>query len=181
MDNTQGNGINRKWIGLVAVLFGLLLVASHGNELLKQIVITPGTAAELGIAADCRADELEEEGLSLQECQLMVSNVQIVLASSPSWFRPLMLGLASGGLMLAVVSMFAGFSLVNDRPLPAIMLKSCFVGLLLIDLLIFVAATNTGPLLRAQYLWYTLLWFFIHMSLLAAVFSIENDKGKEAS
>ena len=67
------------------MLFGVLLLASHSNELLKQIVIAPGSIAELGVPADCRADELEEEGLSLLECELMVSNVQIILASSPEY------------------------------------------------------------------------------------------------
>ena len=74
----------RTWLGVIALLFALLLLANQANELLKQIVIAPGSAAEIGTAADCRADELAEEGLSLKECQLMVSSVQIILVSSLS-------------------------------------------------------------------------------------------------
>jgi hypothetical protein len=78
---------NVSWLAVMIMLFGLLLLASHSNELLKQTVIGPGGSADLGMAADCRADELEEEQLSLEECQLMVSNVRIILSSSPQWYR----------------------------------------------------------------------------------------------
>ena len=64
MSEVRDKKIDIKWIGVVAVLFGILLFANHGNELLKQLVITPLSAAELGIPADCRADELEEENIS---------------------------------------------------------------------------------------------------------------------
>ena len=156
------------------MLFGVLLLASHSNELLKQIVIAPGSIAELGVPADCRADELEEEGLSLLECQLMVSNVQIILASSPEWFRPLMFLLSVSGILFAALSISVGFSFVNNKSMNLNWAKSCFVALIIIDLGIFIVATNTGPLLRAQYLWSTLLWFFVHLFLLFAVVSISS-------
>ena len=156
------------------MLFGVLLLASHSNELLKQIVIAPGSIAELGVPADCRADELEEEGLSLLECQLMVSNVQIILASSPEWFRPLMFLLSVSGILFAALSISVGFSFVNNKSMNLNWAKSCFVALIVIDLGIFILATNTGPLLRAQYLWSTLLWFFVHLFLLFAVVSISS-------
>ena len=47
-------------------------------------------------------------------------------------------------------------------------------GAIVIDVGIFIVATNTGPLLRAQYLWSTLLWFFVHLFLLFAVVSISS-------
>ena len=156
------------------MLFGVLLLASHSNELLKQIVIAPGSIAELGVPADCRADELEEEGLSLIECELMVSNVQIILASSPEWFRPLMFLLSVSGILFAALSISVGFSFVNNKSVNLNWGKSCFVALIVIDLGIFILATNTGPLLRAQYLWSTLLWFFVHLFLLFAVVSISS-------
>ena len=156
------------------MLFGVLLLASHSNELLKQIVIAPGSIAELGVPADCRADELEEEGLSLLECELMVSNVQITLASSPEWFRPLMFLLSVSGVLFATLSISVGFSFVNNKSVNLNWAKSCFVALIVIDLGIFILATNTGPLLRAQYLWSTLLWFFVHLFLLFAVVSISS-------
>ena len=156
------------------MLFGVLLLASHSNELLKQIVIAPGSIAELGVPADCRADELEEEGLSLLECELMVSNVQIILASSPEWFRSLMFLLSVSGILFAALSISVGFSFVNNKSMNLNWAKSCFVALIVIDLGIFILATNTGPLLRAQYLWSTLLWFFVHLFLLFAVVSISS-------
>jgi hypothetical protein len=181
MTESQGTGINSKWLGVVAVLFGILLLANHGNEFLKQSVLTPGSAAELGVAADCRADELEEEGLSLRECELMVSNVQIALVSSPLWFRPAMLWLSALGIMFATYSVVSGIAFVGERKTNNSLVVSCFAGLVLIDLCIFVAAISTGPLLRAQYLWSTLLWFFIHLSLFTAVISVKSSSDEESS
>ena len=135
------------------MLFGVLLLASHSNELLKQIVIAPVSIAELGVPADCRADELEEEGLSLLECELMVSNVQIILASSPEWFRPLMFLLSVSGILFAALSISVGFSFVNNKSVNLNWAKSCFVALIVIDLGIFIVATNTGPMIRAMYIW----------------------------
>jgi hypothetical protein len=181
MTEPQGTGINSKWLGVVAVLFGILLLANHGNEFLKQSVLTPGSAAELGVAADCRPDELEEEGLSLQECELMVSNVQIALVSSPAWFRSTMQWLSVFGILFATYSITSGIAFVGERKTNRTLVVLCFGGLVLLDLFIFVAAVNTGPLLRAQYLWSTLLWFFIHLSLLAAVLSAPSRSEEESS
>ena len=156
------------WLGVVGVLFAMLLLANQTNELLKQIVIAPGSAAEMGMAADCRADELAEEGLSLQECRLMVSSVQIILASSPPWFRPFQIGLSLLVCGVALASMVAGFGLVNDSPRFIKLGVISFSLLVLLDVAAFTAALNTGPLLRAQYLWPLLLWFFIHLCLAMA-------------
>ena len=158
------------------MIFGVLLLANHSNELLKQLVIAPGSVAELGVPADCRADELEEEGLSLLECELMVSNVQITLVSSPERFRPLMFLLSVSGVLFAALSISVGFSFVNNKNVNVNWAKSCFVALIVIDAVIFIVATNTGPLLRAQYLWSTLLWFFVHLFLLFAVVSISSKE-----
>ena len=65
--------------------------------------------------ADCRADELEEEGLSLEECQLMVSSVRITLASSPDWFRPLQMGLSLAGSLAAMLAIVVGFGIAGGR------------------------------------------------------------------
>jgi len=172
MENQQGanrgSDFNPTWLGVVAVLFGVLLLASQSTELLKQLVIAPGTTAELGIAADCRSDELEEEGLSLLECQLLVSNVQISLASSPGWFRPVQIFLSLSSSLAAVLSVAVGMALVADRRGPATLAVPVFGLLILLDCAGFVAVLNTGPLLRAQYLWPALLWFFIHACLFTA-------------
>lgn len=158
-------------LGVVAVLFGVLLLASQGTELLKQSVILPGSAAELGLPADCRPDELEEEGLSLEECQLMVSSVRITLASSPDWFRPLQLMLSLGASLGAMLAIAVGIGIASGRTQLLTFAVTVFGLLLVLDGVGFIAAVNTGPLLRAQYLWPALLWFFIHLCLLAAAFS----------
>lgn len=165
----QRNNINLKSIGLVAVLFGILLFANHGNELLKQLVLIPGSISQQGISADCREDELEEENISLFECQLLVANIQIALASSPDWFRPAMLFFSFLGSLFALFSVYFGMALVSNSKNSSFLIKICFCALLGIDLLIFIAASNTGPLLRAQYLWPSLIWFFVHIILLTAV------------
>jgi len=166
------------WLGVVGVLFAMLLLANQTNELLKQIVIAPGSAAEMGMAADCRADELAEEGLSLQECRLMVSSVQIILASSPPWFRPFQISLSLLVCGAALVSMVAGFGLVNDSPRFIKLGVISFSLLVLLDVAAFTAALNTGPLLRAQYLWPLLLWFFIHLCLLMAAFKVMQQESR---
>ena len=159
---------NMSWLAVMIMLFGLLLLAGHSNELLKQTVIGPGGSADLGMAADCRADELEEEQLSLEECQLMVSNVRIILSSSPQWYRSYQLTLSSLGVAATLFSLVIAFGLIN-RQSPALRLAILSTALLLtIDVAGFVAAVNTGPLLRAQYLWSLLLWICIHLCMLVA-------------
>ena len=83
MSIKKGKTVNIKWIGVTSVLFGILLVANNSSEILRQAVVQPGSVVESAVAADCRPDELVEEDLSLKECELMVSNIQIMLASSP--------------------------------------------------------------------------------------------------
>jgi len=154
--------------GAIIVLFGLLAFAGHGSEFLKQVVLAPGSSAELGIAPDCRADELDEENLTVLECQLLVSNVQMQLASSPHWFRTVQLLLSGVGMVVALGSLPVGFAFVHNR-LP--MIKSgitCFGLLLALDLIGLIGAASTGPLLRAQYLWPLFLWLNIHLCLLLA-------------
>lgn len=169
----------------MAVLFGLLLLASQSNELLKQVVIAPGSSAELGIDANCRADELIEEEISLQECRLMVSNVQIVLASSPAWFRPLQIWLSAITCIGALVSIGVGFGFVNNKR-PGRLASLTFLALIILDIAGFVAAINTGPLLRAQYLSPLFLWFCIHLCFFivianqAAVNYSKNNSSTEA-
>ncbi|MFT4814795.1 MAG: hypothetical protein ACI80L_001971 [Pseudohongiellaceae bacterium] len=166
---------NMSWLAVIIMLFGLLLLASHSNELLKQTVIGPSSSADLGFAADCRVDELEEEQLSLEECQLMVSNVRIILSSSPPWYRSYQLTLSSLGTVATLFSLVTAFGLIN-RHSPGLRLAIVSTALLLIiDVAGFVAAVNTGPLLRAQYLWPLLLWICIHLSMLAAIIRLAQQ------
>jgi hypothetical protein len=166
---------NASWLAIVIMLFGLLLLASHGNELLKQAVIGPGSSADLGFAADCRADELEEEKLSLEECQLMVSSVRIILSSSPEWYRAYQLTLSSVGVAATLFSLVIAFALINRQSPPLRLAIVSIAMLLLIDVAGFVAALNIGPLLRAQYLWPLLLWICIHVCMLVAVIRFEQQ------
>lgn len=173
MSTNENTSSNLACLAVLIMLFGLLALASHGNELLKQTVIVPGSTAELGTAADCRADELEEEQLSLDECQLMVANVRIILASSPEWFRSFQLLISGLGVAGAAFSAIAAFNLINrgTKSLNATMLSILF--LLLLDIFGFIGAVNTGPLLRAQYLWPLVLWLAIHVTMLASVIRLK--------
>jgi hypothetical protein len=132
-----------------------------------QAVIGPNTAAARNIPADCRADEAEQEGVSLAECELMVANVRIMIASRPGWFRPVQQGLALLGMLAAFGSIVIGLALIGDRRWAADAAVVVFCALLAVDVASFTVAFYTGPLLRALYLWNTLVWLFIHMCLAA--------------
>ena len=179
MSIKKGKTVNIEWIGVTSVLFGILLVANNSNEILRQAVILPGSVAESAVAADCRSDELVEEDLSLKECELMVSNIQIMLASSPPWFRPITIFLYILGLVSALFSLVFGMRFVNSPESAQRPLYVSFVLLVGIDLLIFATTSATGPLLRSIYLWPTLLWFFIHLVLLVAVVSYKAESKRE--
>ncbi len=155
------------WLGVVAVIFGILQTAAHGNEWMTQKVIAPGTAAVQGIPPRCPEDELVEEGISRAECELMTAKVRIMIVSRPDWFRGFQMGLALIGTVVAFGSIFVGSALVQYRNWAPHAAVITFAGLLAIDAVGFAAATNTGPLLRATYLWNTLLWFFIHLVMTA--------------
>lgn len=151
------------WLGSVAIVLGIFLTAHHGNEVMKQAVISPQSAAARGIAAKCPEHELVEEGLSLAECEQMVSNVKDMLVSRPDWFRGFQMVLASIGAMIALASILIGIALVDYRQWAPTAAIVTFGALMLIDLAGFMAVVNSGPLLRQMYLWNILLWFFIHL------------------
>ncbi len=164
--NSSGPGW-ASWLGVVAVIFGILQTAAHSNEWLTQKVIAPDTAAVQGIAPRCPEDELVEEGVSSAECELMVAKVRIMIASRPDWFRGFQMGLSTLGALVAFGSVFIGAALVQYRSWAPHLAVITFAGLLAIDAAGFAAAINTGPLLRATYLWNSLLWFFIHLVMTA--------------
>jgi len=154
-------------LGIVAVLFGTLFTAAEANELMVQAVIAPGSSAAQGIPADCREDEAEEEEVSIAECELMVANVRIMLASRPPWFRSAQMGLTSAGALLAFLSILVGVALVDARGWAPSVAVITFGGLIALDAVSFVTGLYVGPLLRAVYLWNTLLWFSIHLCMTA--------------
>ena len=61
---------------------------------MKQAVITQSMPASGEMpAADCPEEELEEEGISLAECEYMVSHVEGIALSTPDWFPSVQMGL----------------------------------------------------------------------------------------
>ncbi len=154
-------------LGVIAIVFGTLMTAAQGNELMVQTVIGANTAAARNIPADCRQDEAEQEGVSLAECELMVANVRIMIASRPSWFRRIQQGLALLSTLAALGSIVIGLALTGQRRWAPAAAVPVFAALLVLDVAGFTAAFYTGPLLRALYLWNILLWLFIHMCLVA--------------
>jgi hypothetical protein len=164
------------WLGAVAIVFGIFLAADQGNELMKQIVIAPDSAAVQDKLLKCPEDELEEEGISMAECELMATNIKNMIVSRPDWFRAFQITLMTIGILVAAGSILVGVALVDYRqwaPTAAIVI---FGGLLAIDLIGFMAAVNTGPLLRATYLWDILLWFIIHLMMLAGAFAGRSEE-----
>lgn len=170
-------------VGVLAVLFGAILAAGQANEWMVQKVIAPGSAAAQNIPADCREDEAEEEGVSVEECELMVANVRIMIASRPAWFRSAQMTLAAAGAVLALWSILVGVALVDYRVWAPSTAAATFALLLLLDGTQFVAALYTGPLLRAVYLWNIVLWTTIHLCLLAGAlagrhFELERESSQ---
>ncbi|HSR63622.1 MAG TPA: hypothetical protein VLN56_09480 [Gammaproteobacteria bacterium] len=165
---TEGPGW-ASWLGIMAIAFGIYLAAVHGTEVLSQIVYAPDTAAVHDVPIDCEEEELVEEGISLEECNLMGTTAKNVILSSPDWFRSFHIGLSAIGTIIAIVSVFIGIALVDYRKgvvVPAIL---TFGLLLAIDIIGFLAVVNAGPLLRAMYLSDTLLWSLIHLIMIAGL------------
>lgn len=160
------------WLGVAAVVLGVLLTASHGTEWMRQAVITQATPASGQLpAAECPEDELIEEGLSLEECEQLVSHVRGFLVSAPEWFPGVMGVLAAAGTLLAALSVIVGAALLSRRAWSAHGAIAVFGALAAVDLGMFIAAVNAGPLLRGAYLWPALTGFAIHLLMLAAAFA----------
>lgn len=156
----------RSWLGIVAIVLGVLLVAVHGTEWTRQRVFAIAAPASGELPpAECPEDELIEEGLSVAECEQLVSNVRSYLVSAPEWFPGLMTALSAFGTILAFVSIVVGAGLVDHRAWAATVAVPVFGGLALIDAVAFIGAINAGPILRGLYLWNHLQWFVVHMMM----------------
>lgn len=158
-----------RFVAVLTAVFGLLYFATSSNELLKQLVLTPEAQSSLMGEADCRADELIEEGLSLRECELMRLQLEIAYESSPNWFRSAQLFLHGLAVAAALSSVYLGLHATRPQLAQAKLLRHSLSFLLILDIATFLAALQTGPLLRTQYLWPIVLWFFVHLSLAVAV------------
>ncbi|MGH8594804.1 MAG: hypothetical protein ACREV3_13430 [Gammaproteobacteria bacterium] len=165
-------------LGIIAVVLGIVLTAVHGNELMKQAVITQSTpAGDQFPAADCPEDELEEEGLSLAECEHMVAKIQGIILSTPGWFPGFQMALAAVGIIMASLSIVVGAALVDYRSWAPAAALLTFGALTAIDVIGFVAVVTTGPILREMYLWNILLWFFIHLMMTVGAVAGRHNEG----
>lgn len=165
-------------LGVVAIVLGVLLVAAHGNEWVTQYTIPAvgETVSEMP-PADCPQDELEEEGLTVAQCEQMVSNLQSIRVSRPDWFRSSQLVVSAVGTGLAFVSILVGAALVNYRRWAAGAAVLVFGALVAVDVVTFITAVQTGPILRAMYLWDALLWFCLHlMMMLGAIVGAQHEQ-----
>ena len=170
-------------LGIAAILLGVLFAAIEGNEWMRQGVIEAAAPPTLALpAAECPADELEEEGLSAAECEQLVSDVRSYLASRPEWFFAAQVALACLGTLLAILSIVAGARLVNGRVGAAGFGVLVCAALAAIDVGHFVAAQLTGPILRGIHLPPALLWFFVHLALaLACYVALQRERVPDAA
>lgn len=153
-------------LGVIAIMLGVFLTAVHGNEAMKQAVVTQHMPAD-GVMppADCPEEELEEEGISVAECEYLIDRVQGVALAAPDWFPNAQMTLSIIGSVLAFISIIIGGALVNYTPWASKAAVTVFSGLAAVDLLQFAAVVNTGPTLREVYLGGILLWFILHLML----------------
>lgn len=153
-------------LGVVAIMLGVFLTAVHGNEVMKQVVITNNMPAD-GVMPepDCPEEELEEEGISVAECEYLIQHVRGIALSAPDWFPSAQITLSAIGTVLAFGSIIIGGALVNYTPWASKAALVVFGGLAAIDLLQFAVVVNTGPTLRDVYLGGILLWFILHLML----------------
>ena len=157
------------WVGVAAILLGILFLAYEGNEWMRHVVMQNSTPADLVLpAAECPEDELEEEGLSMAECEQLVADVRSYIVSAPDWFYDVQAWLAGIGTLLALVTIVAGAMLVNYRAGAVTLGFAAFAALALIDAGHFVAAQQAGPILRAIHLPVAVLWFSIHLAFAVA-------------
>ena len=84
VSNDLNNSSTPNWasiLGVVAIMLGVFLTAMHGTELMKQSVMTSNMPASGEMpAADCPLGELDEEGITLEQCEFLVDYVQGVLS-----------------------------------------------------------------------------------------------------
>lgn len=170
VSNDLNNSSTPNWasiLGVVAIMLGVFLTAMHGTELMKQSVMTSNMPVS-GVMpeADCPLGELEEEGITLEQCEFLVAYVQGVAQATPEGFPETMMTLALIGTLLAFASVIIGGALVNYASWSSMAAVVVFAGLAIVDLLQFVAVVGTGPILRDMYLWSILLWFILHLMLL---------------
>ena len=174
-------------LGVVAVVLGILLTATHANEWMKQGVLARhAPASKVLPAARCPADELEEEGLSVAECEYMVSRLEGLIQVTPPWFARTQTALASIGTLVAFASIIMGAALVDFRQWAPRAAAITFGVLMAIDVIGFIAALNSGPVIREIYLWDAVVWAAIHLMMIVGAVSgwryeLAQDRGAGAA
>lgn len=156
-------------LGVSLLLFSLLFAAQSLTEFSRQLVFSEQRVANAGVIADCRIDELEEEGLSQQECELLLGQLLLGLESTPPWYRSFQLAVSLLAAVVAIACLPQAIALIRNSALRLSALSAALAILLIFDSASFVASLSLGPLMRAQLLWQLALWFFVHLSLLIAV------------
>ncbi len=160
------------WLGVIAVLLGVLLASWQANEWMRlSIVGEPPFSVDNMPEPACEEDELAEEGLTLVECRQMALSVHDINLSSPDWFRGYHMGVSFAGFLISLVSIFIGIALVDYRRWAPAAAFVTFGALAFVDVMAFVGVVNTGPLVRQLYLWTLLLWFFIHVVMTVAAYA----------
>lgn len=167
-------------LGVVAIMLGVFLTAMHGNEWMKQSVIQANMPAS-GVmpAADCPLGELDEEGITLAQCEFLVDYVGGFVDAAPEGFADSMKTLSMIGTILAFISVIVGGALVNYTAWSSKAAIAVFAGLALIDILQFSMVAGAGPIIRDFYLWSILLWLILHaMLLVGAVAGHQTEAAK---
>jgi len=157
------------WLGIMTIVFGILLAAMHGTELTRQHVLEPVSAAVQDIPPRCPEFDLEKDGLSVEYCQAMATHIKSQIVATPIWFRDLQIKLSATGIIIALISIYVGIALIDNRRWAPKAAAVIFSVLILIDITGFLAVYNSGPLLRSIYLWNIFLWLAIHFMMTAAV------------
>lgn len=174
METTSNNANGpawASWLGVIAVLLGVFLAAWQGNEWMRLAIVgDPPFTVDTMPEPACEEDELEEEGLSLNECRQMALSVHNISQSAPDWFRGYHMTVAFVGVVIALISIVIGIALVDYRRWAPAAAFLIFGTLALVDVVSFIGVVNTGPLVRQIYLWQILLWFFIHLVMTVAAF-----------
>lgn len=97
----------------MAVVLGLLLAAEYASMASYHYAIKDQSAAQWAKGWRCPPDELEEENVTLAECEAMAARVGAVITARPVWFRHVQIIVASTGVILALLSVITAIGLLN--------------------------------------------------------------------
>jgi len=157
------------WGAVMAFVLGLLLAADYGVTASIHHTLSARSAEEWGTRWKCPPDELEEERVSLAECQAMAARVEGIVVARPGWFAGSQILIGVAGAMLALASALAAVAFMDGRRWAVKAFLASIAGLLALDLAQLSLASLTGPLLRSDHLWKYGVWLMIHAALMSAL------------